>query len=181
MTIVSKSKSVTFQPTVKGIQIMNIDDYTTREISASWYSQEDMDRMTNRCVKVIKRMESGAVPNKGNKNYCMRGLEGHTKTGSITKTKNRASARAAVLMEQSKQLMRNEVNEQAIADAYIRASTSSQEWAQVVGKRDEEGANAIHYHKHKNHASSTTAPAKMEQRMGLKVAVVVATTSRIIY
>ncbi|CAJ1965467.1 unnamed protein product [Cylindrotheca closterium] len=137
MTIVSKSsKSVTFHPTVTGIQIMNIDDYTAREISASWYSQEEMDRITNRCVKLLKRMESGDY-NKCKK-YCARGLEGHTKTGAISKNKNRASARAAVLMEQSRQWIENRVDEQAIADAYRSKASSCQLWAQIVATGDEE-------------------------------------------
>ncbi|CAJ1965463.1 unnamed protein product [Cylindrotheca closterium] len=101
-------------------------------------------------------MESGSSNNRGKK-YCARGLEGHTKTGAISKNKNRASARAAVLMEQSKQWMRNEVDEQAIADAYIRASTSSQEWAQDVGKHDEDAAHDIYYMEEEDGLYATNA------------------------
>ncbi|CAJ1965461.1 unnamed protein product [Cylindrotheca closterium] len=154
MTTVSK-KSVTFSSNVTGIQIMNIDDYTPREISASWYNQEDMDRITNRCFKVLTRMESGASNNKGKK-CCMRGLEGHTTTGAISKNKNRASAYAAVLMEQSKQWMRNEVDEQAIADAYRSTTSSCQLWAQVVGKHDEHTAEYIYYMEEEDGLNETT-------------------------
>ncbi|CAJ1926349.1 unnamed protein product [Cylindrotheca closterium] len=142
MTTVSK-KGVTFSSNVTGIQIMNIEDYTPSEISASWYNQEDMDRITDRCLKLLRRMESD-ISNRGKK-YCTRGLEGHTALASISKNQNRACARAAVLMEQSKQWIENKVDDQAIADAYSSTTSSCQLWAQVVGKRDEDIAEDIYF------------------------------------
>ena len=50
---------------------------------------------------------------------------------------------AAVLMEQARQWDESRFNDQAIADAYRRTTSSCQLWAQVVGKRDEEVAEVI--------------------------------------
>jgi hypothetical protein len=129
---------------------MSICDFTSSEISAGWYNQEDMDRITKRCLKVLRKMES-RESNKGEK-YYMKGLEGHTALGSISKKKNRAAAIAAVMqMEQSKQWIENKTDDQAIADAYRSTTYSGQMWAQVVGKRNEEAAEASYHIKVERH------------------------------
>mmetsp|Transcript_33007 Transcript_33007/g.79825 ORF Transcript_33007/g.79825 Transcript_33007/m.79825 type:complete len:101 (-) Transcript_33007:426-728(-) len=86
MTTASK-KSVTFSPTITGMQVMSIYDYTPSEISAAWYNQEEMDHITNRCFKIILRMESG----RSNRKICTRGLEGHSTLGSISKKKEQSN------------------------------------------------------------------------------------------
>ena len=76
------------------------------------------------------------------KKYCIRGLEGHSKLGSITKKRNRTTSIAAVLMEQSNQWVDNAIDEQAIADAYRRTTSSCQMWARVVANQDRQAADA---------------------------------------
>lgn len=136
-------KQVTFSSSVAGIQIMNIHEYSASEVSAAWYNDEEMEGITERCFKLLSIMESD--PSRNGKVYCTRGLEGHTKLGSISKKKNRSTAIAAVLVEQSKQWKANKVDVRAIADAYKSTASSCQLWAQVVGKRDQRAAEAIYY------------------------------------
>lgn len=137
----SSRKRVTFNAKVSGIETLNIDDFTPSEIAASWFNEEEMEQITKRCYKILRRMEGGNDSRK----YCMRGLEGHTSVGHIIKKKNRTAAMAAVLTVQAEQWDEQKFDDQAIADAYQRTSSSCQLWAQVIGKRDEESAEAIHY------------------------------------
>lgn len=127
---------VQFNPSVTGIVIMSLHDYTPSEIAAAWYDNEEMDEITKRCVKILKKMESNPFKNS---KYCLRGLEGHSTLGSINKRMNRSAAAAAVLDEQARQ-WRNErdgTDTQAIADAYRKTTSSCQMWAQVMGNRDQ--------------------------------------------
>ncbi|CAJ1936883.1 unnamed protein product [Cylindrotheca closterium] len=135
-------KSVTLNPIVVGIEIMSIYDYTSREVSASWYNNDDMYKITNRCFKVIRKVEVGDSLRINR--YCTRGLEGYFSVASISKTRNRSTAFMAVMAEQSMQRIGNSIDDQAIADAYRNTTRSCHLWARVVGKCDEEAAQVIH-------------------------------------
>ncbi|CAJ1961437.1 unnamed protein product [Cylindrotheca closterium] len=144
MTIIRK-RGVTINPTVKAVEVLSIYDYTPSEIAAAWYDEDDMQKITQRCFKVLQRMEECGGTKNGQK-YCTRGLEGHTTLGSISKKKTRTAAFAAVLNEQARQWNENEqVNIQAISYAYRKTSSSSQMWAQVIGNQDRQAADAYLY------------------------------------
>merc|ERR1711935_591496 len=109
-----------------------------------WFNEKDMDRITQKCFKVLHRSENGGSNNV--QKYCIRGLEGHLIVGSINKKRSRCSAIAAVLEEQARQWNADEeIDAQAIADAYRKTTSSCQMWAQVVGNRDEKAAEAYQY------------------------------------
>ena len=154
-----QKKVVSFCPTVRGAQIMSIEDYTPSEIAASWYSAEESDNISIRCGKLIRRMESNEAS--AFKKYCIRGLESHTTVGCAMKRMNRSTAVAAVLDAQARQWNENcNVDAQAIADAYKRATSSSQMWAQVMGNRDQAAAEAILFEKEEGEVRDhATAPA----------------------
>lgn len=130
-------KRVSFHPYVQIVEVLNMEDYTPREIEAAWHSEEEMEKITERCSKVVRSMDTGR-----GKKYCIRGLEGHSKLGSVTKNRNRRAAWAAVLTKQA-QWVENTSSEQAIADAYQRTTSSCQMWAQVTGRSDQQVANSI--------------------------------------
>eukprot|EP00526_Cylindrotheca_closterium_P024079 CAMPEP_0113628278 /NCGR_PEP_ID=MMETSP0017_2-20120614/14651_1 /TAXON_ID=2856 /ORGANISM="Cylindrotheca closterium" /LENGTH=195 /DNA_ID=CAMNT_0000538575 /DNA_START=66 /DNA_END=653 /DNA_ORIENTATION=- /assembly_acc=CAM_ASM_000147 len=137
-------RRVTINETVNVVEILSIYDYTPSEIAASWYDEADMDKITQRCFKVLQRMESGGTKN-GQK-YCTRGLEGHSTLGSISKKKARTAAVTAALEEQARQWNENEeIDDQAISDAYRKTTASCQMWAQVIGNRDQQATEAYLY------------------------------------
>ena len=140
MATTNSMNRIRFNPSVQVVEVMRIDDYTPCEITAAWYSDEQMEKITKRCSKIIKSMDAG----RGRK-YCVRGLEGHSNLGSISKKRNRSTAMVAVLNEQSEQWIENTVDEQAIADAYRRTTSSCQLWAQVKGNQDRQAADAVLY------------------------------------
>mmetsp|Transcript_45733 Transcript_45733/g.110836 ORF Transcript_45733/g.110836 Transcript_45733/m.110836 type:complete len:184 (+) Transcript_45733:82-633(+) len=140
----STTRRVTINPNVEVHEISSIYDYTASEISASWYNEEEMDRITQRCFKILQKTDSGS--SKNSKKYCVRGLESHTTLGSISKRNNREAAYTAVLEEQERQWNANdETDVQAISDAYRCTTSSCQLWAQVVGNRDQQEVEAYLY------------------------------------
>jgi len=137
MTRATSKRSITFNSTVKIVEIMSIYDYTPSEIDAAWYSDEDMERITEKCFKIIKKMSREGDASKRGCRYCTRGLEGYSTSGRISKKRNRRAAIAAVLEEQERQWYEDEdVDCQAIANAYRRITSSCQKWSQVMGNRD---------------------------------------------
>jgi hypothetical protein len=117
---------------------LSIKDYTPDEVRATWYVSEDYKRISRRCQKEIRKMNKGDRGElKDKKKYCSRGLEGHTNAGFAVKERNRIIAFNAVLKEQLAQWDEGVFDEDAIAEIYIRASSSCQMWANHVGQRDQ--------------------------------------------
>jgi hypothetical protein len=121
---------------------LSLKDYTLEEIKASWWSREECRKISRRCQKEVKKIDDGAVKLKGKK-YCTRGLEGHTRIGSVSKVQNRTWAINAVLDEQLMQWEEGVFDEDTIAKVYRRASWSCQLWASLVGRRDHRAAEEI--------------------------------------
>lgn len=141
----TRKRRVTINETVQCVEILSIYDYTPSEISAAWFDEAEMDQITQRCFKVLQRMECGTASKNGQK-YCTRGLEGHSLLGSIGKKKARSAAVMAVLEEQARQWNENtEIDVQAISDAYTKTTSSCLLWAQVVGNRDRQAVEAYLY------------------------------------
>ena len=109
--------------------------FTPEEIAASWYQDEEYKQITKDCCKQIKKMDSGEVLK--DRKYCSRGLEAHTRLGSITRLKNRRMAFDAVLDEQEEQQQLCFVDEGSIALSYQQVTSSCQMWATAIGLRDQ--------------------------------------------
>mmetsp|Transcript_3520 Transcript_3520/g.3994 ORF Transcript_3520/g.3994 Transcript_3520/m.3994 type:complete len:113 (-) Transcript_3520:187-525(-) len=63
------------------------DDMTEEEIAKTWIQEEDEYQLRKRCRELI-----ACADNHSSKscNYCMRGLESHTKHGKIRKDRNQS-------------------------------------------------------------------------------------------
>lgn len=162
----ASNSKVRFHPSVQVVEILNISDYKPSEKAAAWFSQEEMDKITKRCFKVINSVDTGR-----NRKYCIRGLEGHLKLGSISKKKSRSTALTSVLNEQLEQWIEGIVDEQAIADVYQRTTSSCQLWAQVKGQKDRQTADIILYQEdgeedcaHHDEAQNSPTPSVEKER-----------------
>jgi hypothetical protein len=119
---------------------MGLDEYTQKEIQDTWHTEEEMNAITMRCIKILTKIELGRSF-KG-KRYCARGLESHTTFGSIAKKRNRETAIMSVLEEQKRQFeATGEVDIESISKAYKRTTSSHQMWAQVVAQRGKQEAD----------------------------------------
>jgi hypothetical protein len=118
---------------------LSIEEYTPDELRATWYTCEDVQRMSRQFQKEIRKMNKGDKLN--DKKYCSRGLEGHTKAGSALKKRERNLSINAVLKQQlaqwDKGIFDKILDEDTIAAIYIRASSSCQIWANFIGQRDQ--------------------------------------------
>ena len=89
----------------------------------------------------------------------MRGLEGHTTTGSIVKRNNRTTAFAAVFGAQERHWNANDASKiQAISAAYRCITSSCQMWAQVVGNRDQKAVEDYIYDDDEDKKERTLTP-----------------------
>ena len=109
-------------------------DFTTEEIQACWYTDEENQRIHRHCSKEIRKMDEGSELK--DETYSSRGLEGHTTIGAAAKKRIRLLAINAVLDEQMIQWEEGIFDEDAIAEIYYRASSSCQVSASIVGLRD---------------------------------------------
>ncbi|CAJ1937672.1 unnamed protein product [Cylindrotheca closterium] len=142
----STRRGVTINSNVQVHEILTLHEYTAIEINAAWYNVDEMDRIARKCSKILRKIDRAGSAKEESK-YCIRGLETHTSLGSISKRSNRAAAKLAVFEEQARQSWNKEEESdvQAISDAYRCTTSSCQMWAQVVGRRDQQEAEAYLY------------------------------------
>ena len=131
-------RRVRFAPSVSARYIPTLEQYTSAELAACWFQADEYSKSRRECVKVIKQMDAGGVFK--DKKYCSRGLESHTRTGSLAKKQNRRAAFEAVLLEQEDQRQFGVVDEESIAERYRDVSSSCQLWAIRVGLQDQRAA-----------------------------------------
>lgn len=127
-------KSVSFAPMVSTLGIIHINDYSSEEVSSTWYSRDEL-----RAIK----SEAKCVANSSDPStddICLRGLEARTAAGARRKRQNRIEARSAVFFEQDAQEEDGYSDPDAIADAYFECSERCQAEAQMIAVRDQREA-----------------------------------------
>ena len=133
-------KSLAFAKHTNVRHTISLPDYSPEEIQGTWYSSNEYEEISKKCVKQIHKMEKGEEFK--NKKYCTRGLEQHTRLGYLEKYQHRREARDAVLIEQERQYgIKGSDPSVPIATAYFQVTSSSQMWANVVGLRDQREAD----------------------------------------
>jgi hypothetical protein len=138
------SKKVHFANKVVVRKIPTLAQYSQEEKNDSWFTEEEYTRISNDCIKQIRKLESGTEFR--GKKYCSRGIEHHTRLGSIARLKNRSTSIHAVLDEQDRQQREGEhYNDMKISAAYHRCTSSSQLWANTVALRDQREAEAANF------------------------------------
>jgi hypothetical protein len=115
-------------------------DFSSEELKAAWFSKDEYLQISKQCSKQIHKMDQGEILK--DKKYCARGLEAHTRMGSITRSKSRAQSIRAVLQEQDVLISKGFFDEEAIGFVYHGVTSSCQMWAIVIGYRDEQAAEA---------------------------------------
>ena len=153
---ITPTRRVTINPNTEVLEILSIYNYTESEIRAAWFGDEEMGHIPQRCFNLVQQYNHGS---RNSSKYCMRGLEGHTTTGSIIKRNNRTAAFAAVFDEQERHWDADEADKiQAISAAYRRTTSSCQMWAHVVGNRDQQAVEAYLYDDDEDKEERTVAP-----------------------
>lgn len=135
------SKQVRFARKAVVRKIPTTSHFSEKEKNDCWFTEEEYASISSDCVKQIKKLESGALLK--TKKYCARGIEHHTRLGSIVRLKNRSTSIQAVIEEQDRQFREGEgYDDRKISAAYLRCTSSSQLWANTVGLGDQREAEA---------------------------------------
>jgi hypothetical protein len=91
---------VRFEEAVKRHNVLSLDDYTQREMTKSWYSDEEKEKITEKHNTLVRRLELGK---KCKRKMTYRGLECWTEQGSVELDKSIARTVDAVMDEQDAQ------------------------------------------------------------------------------
>jgi hypothetical protein len=126
-------KYVSFRATVKGRECLHRNNYSRRELKATWYSQHEMNKAVEESRKTIRSMIQGKCIGK---HMCTRGLECQTLSGAIKREQNKAAGYIAVEDEQLRQWANDAYDPQALADEYISSTRHSAAAARDQGGRD---------------------------------------------
>ena len=71
-TFIQRKKGVSFLAKDSIIPYASLDEYTSKELKACWYSKQDLVDVEATNIQLVKRMKQGQPPLKG---HCFRGLE----------------------------------------------------------------------------------------------------------
>jgi hypothetical protein len=141
-------KSVSFDPSVKVYRTLHINDYTDKQVKATWYSPSEQSKMKSSAINIVRRMEQSTDRPRESDVFCTRGLEYFTVSGQERRKRRRQEAWDAVLRTQDLIVYKQENNlssdddcdddyQQIIADVYAEYTIASQRVARVMGMADE--------------------------------------------
>lgn len=132
-----------FAPTVEVLEIPNRSEYSQEELEASWFQGADYEEFRENCYMTMGLYRAGLLPNGGNSNHTMRGLEGRLQDASKQREWTRFHATSAVLNEQYRQYSVRYWNPQAIADLYHSVTWKSQYSAYTQAMLDEQEQRSL--------------------------------------
>jgi hypothetical protein len=148
--------------TVQGRETLSWRDFSPEEIAASWISDAEYTETKNDMLTQILRVQAGRKMR--DKKYCSRGLEQYTRATAFTRRDNIQHGVRAVLREQDEQQNTGEFDDNRIAKALHRVSSSCHMWAAVVGLRDQRDAEKYMDEDLVEHTAALVSPHPNERR-----------------
>jgi hypothetical protein len=146
-----RNRNVSFGAVVTVQHVMSLDDYTPKELEASWFDRKSMRTIKETARFETRLFDSGILfeDRKGNGYKCtVRGLR--TREGTTRKRKNRWNALAAVFSEMDAQVEQTEggcgfyFDDESIADVYFEHTDPCALEAEAIGKQDAVDARNIY-------------------------------------
>lgn len=141
------AKKVRFQATMQVCTTLHLNDRTDAELDASWYRPSEYDEIRSQIKLVLStfdEVEQHLHPilcrQTTSKHSALRGLESHTRSGSIAKKLRRHEAIGAVLAEQDRQYGEyGEIQDcHRLANVYSEYTQISNRLARGLGIADEQ-------------------------------------------
>jgi hypothetical protein len=127
-------KSVSFSESARMRQYIHINNFSLKEIEASWFTKAELSQSRKEVVYTIELMTSGEDIDESK--YCTRGLECRTPQGAAIKNQKKIAAWDRVMEEQHKQYRMGINDEDSLAMVYIQCSFSCQVSAAVLAASD---------------------------------------------
>jgi hypothetical protein len=116
--------------------IVHRQNMSAELVAHTWYNKTDFDAMKDEMIVVLKKMSKNiTVPE--NNDTTIRGLEFRTKQGSASRQKIKLDAVQAVMKEQSRQHDAHNIDDQLLAEVYLRHGDPCARAARNVGSADE--------------------------------------------
>jgi hypothetical protein len=156
-------KLVALSETVERRETLSWRDFSPEEITASWISDAEYTDTKNDMSKQIIRVEEGKKMS--DIKYCSRGLEQYTRANAFTRRDNIQRGVRVVLREQDEQQNTGEFDDDRIAEALNRVSSSCHMWAAVVGLRDQRDSEKYRDEDAVEHTAGTPPPRPRQREL----------------
>jgi hypothetical protein len=149
----STRKYISFAGNTQICETLHIDEYSTEEVQATWYSKSELQDIKNAIRDVVIRNVSNdknsIIPRRGSgddkeEESCKRGFEGFSKHGAAQKRKNKMDAAMALFSEQECQKDYGIVDDEALALLYGSCTRHCQAVAHARALQDELVALAVY-------------------------------------
>ena len=89
-------KSISFHGWVTVVECLHVNDYSTKERRATWFSRKEIEKISCQIKKTIKLMESADNKKEVSSEFCTRGLECRTLSGANKRRQNKYAGWFAV-------------------------------------------------------------------------------------
>jgi hypothetical protein len=136
-------RSVSFGPQVAVYFTLHLNDFSDREVKATWYKRDDIATIKAECTATVT-MILKAQPLRTDL-YCARGLEFRTPRGLQRRQANKRNAIDVVLDEQDRQIDQNIHDAKKLATVYHQVSVRCHEAAHQLGLHDERFVRTMNY------------------------------------
>ena len=130
------TKHVSFHQNVYVAFHIHVKDFTADEVERTWYSHSEIKEIKHDCAETVRRMSEGSFSAE-DENFCTRGLEYRTKTGSQSRQRNKFTSWDAVFLEQDRQWRKGIFDGETLSRAYSTCTAQSSWAAAVLARRDE--------------------------------------------
>jgi hypothetical protein len=137
-----RGKSVSFNPILRFKAVKHINDYSDKEYSSLFLTEDDLEDIFDECVENVKMMVRGEILVEED-GYCPRGLEFKTPRGARARKESKANALKLVLDEQELQVSLGYNDTDAIATIYRDAATDTLRVSRIMAMKDEEAARPL--------------------------------------
>lgn len=128
---------VGFNPVVKVIHTLHINDYTEDEIDACWYNEREVKAIRDDAKVSVELLKNGKLE-QDTEEHCRRGSECQLRSNRSRRRKLKAAGWLAVLREQEEQFEEGmDADPYCIAHVYKSASSQASDIARAVALKDE--------------------------------------------
>jgi len=131
------ARRVVFNTDVYVQETIHINDYTDSEFDATWHTRQDLKDQKAEFAVTVRMIVDGRYFG-DDEFHCARGLEFRHREGAKERQSNKLKGLMSVLVEQERQQIVGEENDEKIAQVFINANFHCRHAAHQMGLHDEE-------------------------------------------
>ena len=135
-------KRVSFAPKVEVHLVPHMQELSEEDRKATWWTSNDYELIKRMYRATVKLMMNGQVFANDDKDFCSRGLESKTRSGSLRRFRHKEHVRKAFLKAQLFQHQEGFSDPLYLAEIYAEYTRSSGDEAYCQGLADQYDANS---------------------------------------